>query len=212
MFGDLFLKGLIIGIMVSVPLGPIGLLIIQKAVNKNRVAGIMSGFGVALADAVYAVIAGFSLTYVLDFIRKHELFFEIVAAVTLILLGLSIYFKNPIKEIRSIRKKGNSYFQDFIWTFLITMSNPGSVFIFLAVLTGSGVVLSISEPMQALSIILGVFTGGSAWWIILASTVHIFRHRFNLRVLWWFNKIAGIIIILIVVIAAIYYLSTGKFF
>lgn len=211
MFEQLFYKGLIIGIMVSVPLGPIGLLIIQKAVNKNRLAGIMSGFGVALADAVYAVIAGFSLTYILDFIRKHELIFEIVAAVALILLGLSIFFKNPVKELRKIQRKGNSYFQDFIWTFLITMSNPGSVFIFLAVLTGSGVVLSIKEPVEALSIILGVFTGGSLWWIILSSGVSIFRHKFNLRVLWWFNKIAGVIIILIVVIAAIYYLSTGEF-
>jgi threonine/homoserine/homoserine lactone efflux protein len=206
MFGSLFLKGLIIGVMVSVPLGPIGLLVIQKTVNKSRIAGIMSGLGVALADSFYAVIAGFSLTYILDFVKKHELVFQIVGGLILILLGLSIYFKNPVREIRNFRKKGNSSLQDLIFTFLLTLSNPGTVFVFLAVLTGSGVVLSITEPYEAFFIILGVFSGGSVWWLILTSAVSTFRHRFNLRLLWWFNKIAGVIIILIVLVAAIYYL------
>lgn len=212
MFGSLFLKGLIIGIMVSIPLGPIGLLVIQKTVNKSRIAGIMSGLGVAMADSLYAVIAGFSLTYILDFVKKHELTFQITGAIILILLGLSIYFKNPVRELKKYRKKGNGHFQDLILTFLLTMSNPGTVFVFLAVLTGSGVVLSLSEPYEAFFIIIGVFTGGSLWWLILTSAVSTFRHRFNLRLLWWFNKIAGVIIILIVLIVAIYYLASGKLF
>ncbi|NQU86535.1 MAG: LysE family transporter [Mariniphaga sp.] len=210
MFGNLFIKGLIIGMMVSIPLGPIGLLIIQKTVNKDRLSGFISGLGVASADAIYAVIAGFSLSYILNFIKSHEIFFQLLGASILLLMGLNIFFKNPVKEIRKYRRKGSSYFQDYIFTFLITMSNPVSVFIFLAVLTGSGVVLNISKPYEALFIIAGVFTGGSLWWAILVSGIGIFRHRFNLRVLWWFNKIAGVLIILLVVMASIYFLITGK--
>ncbi|MBN1821437.1 MAG: LysE family transporter [Prolixibacteraceae bacterium] len=212
MFGQLFFKGLIIGMMVSIPLGPIGLYIIQKTVNKNRLAGIISGFGVSLADAIYAVIAGFSLTYILNFIRSHELFFQVLGAVILLLLGVHVFRKNPVSEVRKYRKKGSNYFQDFLFTFLITISNPGAVFIFLAVLTGSKVVLHISRPYEAFFIIAGVFTGGSLWWIILVYIVGIFRHRFNLRLLWWFNKIAGVVIILIVIIASVYFLVTGKIF
>jgi threonine/homoserine/homoserine lactone efflux protein len=210
MFGSLFLKGLIIGIMVSVPLGPIGLLVIQKTVNKNRLAGFISGIGVALADSFYAIIAGFSLTFILDFLKKHELLFQIIGGLILVILGLSIYFKNPVKDFKKYRKKGNGYFQDLIFTFLLTLSNPATVFIFIAVLTGSGVVLSIKELSEAFFIILGVFSGGSLWWLILTRTVSIFRHRFNLRLLWWFNKIAGVIIISIVVIAAIVLMIQGK--
>ena len=203
MFGTLFLKGMLIGMMVSIPLGPIGLFIIQKTVNKNRLAGIMSGLGVALADTVYAVIAGFSLTYILEFIREYELVFQIFAAIVLVILGLTIYFKNPVSEIRKFRRKGNSYFQDFAFTFLISLSNPVAVFIFIAVLTGSGVVLSISRPYEAMFIIAGIFSGASLWWILLAGGIGFFRHKFNLRVLWWFNKIAGIAILIIVFVAII---------
>jgi len=210
MFGNLFFKGLIIGVMVSIPLGPIGLMIVRKTVNKNRLSGVMSGLGVALADSMYAVIAGFSLTYILNFIKSHILIFQIIGAAVLILLGLNIFFKNPIKELRKFRRKGGSYLQDFIFSFLITLSNPAAVFIFLAILTGSGIVLSISEPYDAFFIIAGVFTGGSFWWLTLVITIGSFKHKFNLRILWWFNKIAGATIILIVIIASIYYLATGK--
>jgi threonine/homoserine/homoserine lactone efflux protein len=205
MFGNLFLKGLVIGIMVSVPMGPMGLLVIQKTVNKNRIAGFMSGLGIALADSLYAVIAGFSLTIILDFVKKNELFFQLMGGIVLILLGLSMYFKNPIKELKKYGKKGNGYFQDLIFTFLLTLSNPATLFIFIAVLTGSGIVLSISELYEAFVVILGVLIGASLWWLILTRAVSAFRHRLNLRLLWWFNKIAGVIIILIVLIAAIFY-------
>jgi threonine/homoserine/homoserine lactone efflux protein len=210
MFGNLFLKGLIFGMMVSIPLGPIGLLIIQKTVNKDRLSGIISGLGVALSDTVYAIIAGFSLTYILDFIKQHEFYFQLIGATILILLGLSIFFRNPVREMRKFRRKGSNYTQDFIFTFLISLSNPATVFIFLAVLTGTGVVLSITEPYDAIFIIIGVFIGASLWWGILTSVVGAFRHHLNLRVLWWFNKIAGMLIFLIVVIASAYYLITGR--
>ena len=122
----------------------------------------------------------------------------------LILLGLHIFYKNPVKEIRRYRRKGTNYFQDFFFAFLITLSNPLVIFVFLAVLAGSGVVLSVSKPYQSFFIISGIFAGACIWWFILTSIVSIFRHRFNLRLLWWFNKIAGIIIIVFVLAMTIY--------
>lgn len=204
MFGELFLKGMIIGFMVSLPLGPIALLVIQRTVNKNRWSGLLSGFGAALSDTTYAIVVGFSLTYVINFIKQNQLSFQIIGAVVLILLGLHIFYKNPVKEIRRYRRKGTNYFQDFFFAFLITLSNPLVIFVFLAVLAGSGVVLSVSKPYQSFFIISGIFAGACSWWFILTSVVSIFRHRFNLRLLWWFNKIAGIIIIVFVLAMTIY--------
>lgn len=210
MYGHLFLQGLIMGFMISWPLGPIGLLIIQKTVNKNRAAGLISGMGAALADTCYAIIAGFSLTFIIEFIKHHHIVFQVAGGVILLAVGLHIYFKNPVKEFKKYQRKGGNYFQDFIFTFLVTLSNPLIVFLYLAALTGSGVVLNLSEPYDAFFIISGVYFGGFCWWTFLTGIVSIFRHRFNLRILWWFNKIAGITIIAIVVVASIYFLITGN--
>jgi len=204
MFLSLFLKGVIVGLAVSVPLGPIGILIIQRTVNKNRISGFLSGMGASVSDTIYAVVAGFSITYIIDFIRSYELTFQIFGALMVLALGIHIFFKDPVTDLRKFRRKGNSYFQDFLSTFLITFPNPMVVFIFLAVFASSGIVFQMDDPSQAISMVGGVFVGTNAWWLVLTSLVSMFRHKFNLRVLWWFNKIAGVIIIAVVVISFIF--------
>ena len=96
--------------------------------------------------------------------------------------------------------KGNTHFQDIISSFLITFSNPLTVFIFLAVFTSSGVAISLEQPYHSLLVILGVFTGASIWWFSLSGIVSLFRHKINLRVLWWINKTAGVVIVLFVLV------------
>lgn len=194
-----FIKGILIGLAVSIPLGPIGILVIQRTVNRNRTSGFFSGLGVSLSDTIYAVVAGYSLTYIIDFIRLHQVSFQIIGALIVLFLGIHIYFKNPVRDLRKYRRKGSSYFQDLASTFLITFPNPMVIFIFLAVFAGAGIAFQIDQPYQAVFVILGVFTGTNAWWLGLTGTVSIFRHKFNLRVLWWFNKIAGAAIILLAV-------------
>ena len=83
-------------------------------------AGLLSGMGAALSDTVYAIIAGFSLTFVIDFIRAHEMMFQVVGAVVVLILGVHIFFSNPVKDIRRNRLRGNTHFQDIISSFLVT--------------------------------------------------------------------------------------------
>jgi len=209
MFLSLFIKGFILGFAVSVPLGPIGVLVVQRTVNKNRTSGFFSGLGAAASDTIYAVIAGFSLTYIINVIKEYQDTFEIVGILMLLFLGIFIYTKNPVKDLKKYRKKGSSYFQDMMSTFLVTFTNPMVVFIFLAVFTSSGIVLNIDKPYQALFMLTGVFCGGTSWWLILTSIVSIFKHKFNLRVLWWFNKIAGAIVLVFVLISLVLTLGAG---
>ncbi len=197
----LIIKAYIIGFLVSVPLGPIGVLCVQRTVNKNWRAGFYSGLGAASSDALYAVIAGFSLTYIIDFIKHYEMIFQCLAAFVILVLGLHIFFKNPIKEIRKYRRKGATYFQDYFSTFIVTFSNPLSIFVFLAIFAGSGIVLQLNHILDALLIVLCIFAGASTWWLILTSLIDMFRHKLNLRILWWFSKIAGATIVVFVVIS-----------
>ncbi|WP_299576459.1 LysE family translocator [uncultured Sunxiuqinia sp.] len=204
MFFNLFLTGLFIGVAVSIPLGPIGVLIIQRTVNKDRTAGFLSGMGAATSDAIYAIVAGFSLTWLIDFIRQYQLTFQTLGALIIFLLGVHIFLKNPVKDIRRLRRKGSSYLQDYVSTFLITFPNPLVIFVFLAVFASSGIVLNIDRPYQSFFIVFGVFSGACLWWLFLTGLVSLFKHRFNLRLLWWFNKIAGVIIWIFVIVSYAY--------
>ncbi|MEN6454946.1 MAG: LysE family transporter [Prolixibacteraceae bacterium] len=198
---SIFIKGIIIGLAVSVPLGPIGVLIIQRTVNKNRISGFLTGLGASLTDVFYALIAGFSLTYIIDFIRLHQLTFHILGALIVFFLGVYIFRKNPANDMRRYKRRGCNYYQDLISTFLITFPNPLVVFIFLAVFASSGIVFHISQPYDAFTMILGIFTGASIWWLTLTNLVSSFRHKFSLRVLWWFNKISGALIMILVLVS-----------
>lgn len=209
MFLTLLAKGILIGFLVSIPLGPIGVLVIQRTVNKSRIAGLLSGMGAALSDTLYAIIAGFSLTFILDFIRENEIIIQSVGALIVLGLGINIFFKNPVSDLRRYRLKGSTHFQDIISSFLVTFSNPLTVFLFLAVFTSSGVAISLEQPYHSFFVILGVFTGAFGWWFSLSGIVSLFRHKINLRILWWINKTAGILIVLFVIITVIVVVQKG---
>jgi len=196
---SLLWKGFMIGICVSVPLGPLGMLCIKRTVNKNWKSGFISGLGIASSDALYAIIAGFSLTIIIDFIRSYEIYFKVFGASLVVLLGLYIFYSNPAKDIQKFQRKGTSYIQDYLTAFLLTFTNPLSVFVFIAIFTSYSLVLEMSQLFEALLIIGGIFTGGATWWFILTGMTNLFKHKLTINILWWGNKIIGLSVIVIAV-------------
>jgi threonine/homoserine/homoserine lactone efflux protein len=190
------LEGFIVGIVVSVPLGPLGILCIQRTVNKTWKSGFISGLGVATSDTFYALVAGFSVTMIINFIRQYEIYFKILGACMVILLGLYIFLSNPAKDIQKFRKRGNSYFQDYITAVLLTLSNPMAIFVFLAIFTTYSVVLQTSQLLDAFLIVAGIYLGGSTWWFGLTGMAYLFKHKLTINTIWWANKIIGISVIL----------------
>jgi threonine/homoserine/homoserine lactone efflux protein len=192
-------EGFMIGIAVSVPLGPLGMLCIKRTVNKNWKSGFLSGLGIAASDALYAIIAGFSLTIIINFISSYEIYFKILGASMVILFGLYIFLSNPAKEIQKFKQKGTSYIQDFLTAFLLTASNPLSVFVFIAIFTSYSLVLQLSQLFEALLVVGGIFGGGAFWWFSLTGLAYLFKHKLTINTLWWANKIIGLSVILIAV-------------
>ena len=203
---SLLWEGFIIGIAVSVPLGPLGMLCIKRTVNKNWKSGFISGLGIAASDVIYAIIAGFSLTIIINFIRSYEIYFKILGASMVVLLGLYIFLSNPAKDIQKFQRKGTSYLQDFLTAFLLTVTNPLSVFIFIAIFTSYSLGFELSQLFEALLIIGGIFIGGATWWFILTGLANLFKHKLTISTLWWANKIIGLSVILIAVGLFIYLL------
>jgi threonine/homoserine/homoserine lactone efflux protein len=194
-----FLEGFIIGILVSVPLGPLGILCIKRTVNKTWKSGFISGLGVATSDTFYAIIAGFSLTIIINFIRQYEIWFKVLGACMVVMLGLYIFLSNPAKDIQRFKRKGTSYFQDYVTAVLLTLSNPLAVFVFLAIFTSYSVVLKMSNLLDAFLIIGGIYLGASTWWFGLTGTAYLFKHKLTINTIWWANKIIGFAVILFAV-------------
>lgn len=201
---NLLWEGFVIGIAVSVPLGPLGMLCIKRTVNKNWKSGFLSGLGIALSDVLYAIIAGFSLTMFIDMVRNYEFYFKILGASMVVLLGLHIFFSNPAKDIQKYRRKGTSYVQDFLTAFLLTVTNPLAVFVFIAIFTSYSLVLKFSQLLESFFVIGSIFIGAATWWFILTGIANIFKHKLTINTLWWANKIIGVSVILIAVSLFVY--------
>ncbi len=196
-------NGFIIGLSASIPLGPIGLICIQKTLNARLKNGIVSGIGAASADTFFAIVAAFSINAVYNFIEEQQIYLRIVGGTILIGLGLKFFLTNPAIQIRKQQNKGNSLWTDFVSVFVLTLSNPLTVFVFGAIFAGFGIIPANNQWYDMLELVSGVFLGASAWWIFLVSTVNIFRKRFRLRRLWWMNKIMGAIIVLFGIFAIV---------
>lgn len=193
-----FFRGILIGLMVSVPLGPMGVLIIQKTLHKGALAGFVAGMGAACADLFYATVAAFGLGFVISIIQAHELLLQIIGGIFLIVVGLKIYFDNPLKQIRTrqrVTKKG--LLGDFLSLFFLTVSNPIAIVVFMAVFAGASVFGENPSFRIELFVLAGVITGGGLWWYTLSTLVNLFRKRFRLRVLITINRISGVIITLL---------------
>ena len=208
------IDGMLVGFSASVPLGPIGVLCIQRTLQRGRLSGFVSGLGAASSDIIYAIIAGFSLSFIVTFIEEQFVWIQVFGSIILILLGWHIFRSNPAKQLRKQRsgKSKNSYLQDYVSTFLLTFSNPLAIFLFIAFFAGFGVVMTNSGIYGQLVLITGVFLGAAAWWFLLTSVVGFFRSAGNLRRLFWINRIAGATIIILVVIGFARWMIKHLFF
>jgi len=193
--------GVIIGFSASVPLGPIGVLCIQRTLNKGRLSGFISGLGAAMSDTIYAIIAAYSLSFIVGFVESKLLWIQIFGALVLIGLGLKIFYSNPAVQLRRQRNNSRNLLQDFVSTFFLTITNPLAIFLFFGFFAGLGVVPRDRDWIGQLILIGGVFMGASMWWFILTGLVSLFKSKINLRRLWWINKIAGAAIVVFVIIA-----------
>lgn len=196
------IKGIIIGLSVSIPLGPIGIICIQRTLAKGKLSGFISGLGAGFADTFYSVLAGLGITIIVDFLIEHHVIFQAIGGIFLLYLGIKTFYKNPIKQFRQPQGKSN-LIGDFLSTFLLTISNPLALFLFIGVFAAIGFMDSKFDNFTLAYIISGVAIGTSAWWFILSTIVNVFRHKIRIRSLNWINKIAGVVIFVFGVVAII---------
>lgn len=191
-----FLKALIVGLGASIPLGPLGVLCIQKTLSKGKLSGFLTGLGASVSDTFYATISLLGLVFVDEFVRNHRALVFLIGGVIIILIGLKVYASNPVTQIKQKQTKSNKV-GDFLESFAMTITNPGSVFLIFAMFAAVRFDVSAFET-EAKSVIYtvlwGIFAGSALWWFTLTTLVNVFRKKFRLKQLIMLNKIAGAVI------------------
>lgn len=191
-FGFL-VKGAILGFSIAAPVGPIGILCIRKTMQYGRFSGLFSGLGAAAADSIYAVIAAFGLTFVSQLLLAGQFWLQLIGGGFLIYLGGKTFFSKTVAFSEG-RLSHKTLITDFVSTFFLTMTNPLTILSFLAVFAGLGLSSKSSNYGDAILLVLGVFLGSAAWWLILSEGVTFFRKKMTAKAMTWINRLAGVLI------------------
>lgn len=202
---DILYKGIIIGIFVSAPMGPIGLLCIQRTLNKGRWHGFFSGVGAVFSDLIYAVITCMGMGIVISFIEDHQIVLQIIGSILLFFFGIYTFRSNPSRSLQKpTETKSSSFYQDTVTAFFLTLSNPFIIFLYIALFARFNFILPNDKLYSMTLGLIGIVSGSLLWWFLITYLVGKIRTVFNVRGLWIMNKIIGSIIMIISVAGIVY--------
>ncbi len=210
---DLLCKGVLIGILVSAPMGPVGVLCVQRTLNKGRWYGFVTGIGACLSDFIYALITGLGMSFVMDFISNahYRYILQISASVILLVFGIYSFRSNPVKKVHVSGRRGKgSLVHNGVTAFLVTFSNPLIIMLMMGLFAQFAFVIP-NQPVAMSVGYIGIITGALLWWYGLTWLVDKIRAVFNTNGIQLINKIVGSIVItmsIIVLIGTVFNLYT----
>lgn len=190
----LFIKGALIGFAIAAPVGPIGILCIRRTLQYGRLSGLFTGLGAAVADSLYGAIAAFGLTILSNALIRGEFWLRFIGGLFLLYLGMRTFFAPSGKEKEKVSH--STLLSDFFSTFFLTLTNPMTIFSFLAIFAGLGFTSIEGNYILGGWLVFGVFSGSILWWLILSEGIAFFRKHLSNHVMSWINRIAGSIIML----------------
>ena len=195
----------LIGIVASAPMGPVGLLCVQIALNKGRIYGLVTGLGAALSDIIYALITGYGLSFIYDFINNRTALFwlQLIGAVLMFIFGVHTFRSNPSKNTHKVSRNKSSLVHNGVTGFFLAFSNPLLVLLFLALFTPLNFMLP-EQPLHNQFIgYASIFGGAMLWWLFITYAVSKLRARFDVRGVWIINRIIGTLVMIGAFIGAV---------
>lgn len=195
----------LVGIILSAPMGPIGILVLQRTMEKGRLSGLYTGVGAAVSDLFYCLLAGFGLAFVTDFIEGNQELFQIGGSIFLIIFGIFMILRNPVQGIKHEDARKVSFTHDAFTGFVFTLSNPLIIFLIFPLFARftfpSGIELVPKVAgYKYIFIILGyilIVAGALLWWFGITYIVDKLRSKFNIQSMWLINKVMGGIILIV---------------
>src|SRR5579859_3597352 len=187
----LFLRGMVIGFALAAPVGPVGVLCIKRALADGRLAAFCAGLGAALADTIFGAVAGLGLTVVSSFLIEHQVIIRLVGGSFLIFVGVRGYGQEAVESEEEVR--GAGLVKDFLASFMLAISNPATILAAIPVVAAVGAV-GLKDTDSATWLVTGVFSGSTAWWLLLSGAAGAVRSRFSPKILTALNRISAVLL------------------
>ncbi len=193
---DFIFKGMLIGIIASAPMGPVGVLCVQRTLNKGRWYGFVTGIGAAVSDIIYAGIAGYGMA-MMSFIEnpRYRFWLQIAGSVLLLIFGIYTYRTDPMKKAHKSGNKKGSLLHNCFTAFLVTFSNPLIIFLFVAIYAQFAFVMP-NHPVEMCVGFMSIVGGALLWWFGLTWLVDKIRGKFDANGIKIINQVIGVVVMI----------------
>ena len=190
--------GMVIGVLVSAPVGPVNVLCIQRAVTRGVMGGFAAGIGAVLGDGFIAMFAALGVGSISLAIQDWRNTIQILGGLVLLGFAVKLYLTPAPVTPPSSADDERATLRDFAWdipqTFFLTITNPGAVLGLFAIFGGVSTFVEVKSYIDAFTMVAAVMAGGLCWWFILANMIGRIRHRLNVERLHQINMIAGLLL------------------
>lgn len=192
----LILKGVLIGIIASAPMGPVGVLCIQRTLNKGRWYGFVTGIGAAVSDIIYALLSGLGMSFVMDLITNptNKFWLQIIGSIILLVFGICCFRANPTRKMHRSGNKKGSLLHNGITAFFVTFSNPLIIFLFIGTFAQFAFVVP-NHPIEMTLGYMSIVVGALLWWFGLTWLIDKIREKFDTNGILIINKVIGSLVI-----------------
>ena len=190
--------GILVGILIAAPVGPVTVLCIQRAVERGFWGGIAAGIGSVMGDGLIALCAGMGVGTISGAIQSHRAFIQGVGGLALIAFGMKLYTTVPRIRMTSDSDAEKARLRDFAWdipqTFFLTITNPGAVLGLFAVFSGVSTFVEVHSAVDVLFLVAAIMAGSMLWWISLSNLISRYRHLIDSTRLRQINRVAGVLL------------------
>ena len=191
-------KGFLVGLAASVPMGPIAILVIQKTLSKGHRAGFFTGLCASVVDTIFAIVAIFALALAQRLMDQYENIIYLVGGAILVIIGLSMALSNPFRRKRVADKKHSSFSStDFLQAIAMGLSNPMAIFVIFALFAFVGITDETPRSWNIAPIILSVSAGTVFYWFVFSWALSRFREKIRLRTILWLSRVMGALVVMI---------------
>lgn len=196
-------RGIAIGILISAPMGPVGMLCIQRTLQSGRRTGLYTGVGAALSDLFYCLLTGFGISFIEDFIMRNQNVIQLVGSAVLVGFSIYIFRKEPPVEFHKRVGQGGSPKKNILAGFLFTFSNPLILFLIVGLFARFNFAMPDIRFYHYIIGFVSILAGALGWWWFITYVIDKVRSRFNRKSMLVMNRVIGIIILLFALVGAV---------
>jgi threonine/homoserine/homoserine lactone efflux protein len=191
--------GMLIGIVVAAPVGPVNVLCIQRAIARGFWGGLAAGIGAMLGDGLIALSAALGVGAISGAVTTHRAVIQVIGGLALIAFGVRLYNSPPPADLGAGANGSAGTLFDYAWdipkTFFLTITNPGAVLGLFAIFGGVSTYVEVKSRADALVMVASVMAGSLGWWLWLSSVIGRMRHKLKPAWLALINTRAGLLLI-----------------